>query len=159
MRASYCRTASGVLAALALFAMAAGCSRGKTKAAGRPGAASYGRPSSCQANLKAIATATVMYSVDYSRLPQAARFTDFWGALGPYLKLQTQGVSMICPETRQRYLLNTAISGRQMASAANLPMLRDAAPHADGKVYVAYPSGIVMQVLPTDPRLAGCTFK
>lgn len=118
---------------------------------------SRGSAASCSSNLKQFALATLMFGNDFGyRLPQAGSSTEFAKAIMPYLKDPSL---LTCPETGKPYLWNTALSGKTSSSATGQVMLKDAVPHKDGKVYVAFPSGIVQGLPATDSRVTSGAFK
>jgi hypothetical protein len=111
----------------------------------------------CAANLKQMALALNMYSLDYDGKLPPMKGTAFQEPLDPYLRLK---VIYTCPVTQKEYVGNPALTCKNVAKMKNTSStfsFRDAKPHPDGLWTLAYLDGHVKQVkrLPTDSKSDG----
>lgn len=165
---------SFLLSALILTGALAGCRRAPEQATAPQGSPeqakglqeamkqgrSRAKDAACLKNLHQLALAMAMYEQDYGdRFPKAANFAAVHKLLGPYDKGRSVPV---CPATGKPYVFNVALSGAgrdALAGRGGTPMFRDAVAHADGRMSIAFVSGIAQRLPVSDPRAKGGTFR
>jgi hypothetical protein len=98
----------------------------------------------CTANAHALVNAATQYALDHDEhLPPTRSERAFEMALLPYVKDRSV---FLCPATHLLYRLNPAVSNQTLAAIADFgtaKLLRDARPHPDGEITIAYLDGYV----------------
>src|SRR5579862_4440295 len=100
----------------------------------------------CVNNVKQEAIATQMYAQDYDEvLPLYKTPSQYQAQLLPYVAGIRVGV---CPATHTLYLPNNGLSAKSLFAIpqpAQMQLLRDQFPHADGKYTIGYLDGHVVR--------------
>jgi prepilin-type processing-associated H-X9-DG protein len=115
----------------------------------------------CVWNLRRIAVSAILYAQEHQeRMLKARGGRDALLQLDPYL--QGKSVAAACPETGKAYVFNTALSDHPRPPTgvrAATPVFKDAEPHSDGTVTVAFLDGHVKKVPGAQAAALGGTFR
>lgn len=115
----------------------------------------------CVWNLQRIGISSVIYAQEHhDQMLQAQNGMAAMRLLEPYL--QGKNVAFSCPQSAKRYLFNIALSKRTRASIplrASTPVFKDAVPHEDGTVTVAFLDGHVKRLPAAEADALGGVFR
>jgi prepilin-type processing-associated H-X9-DG protein len=114
----------------------------------------------CVNNLKQLSLGTLMFVQDHNqKYPAGAGFAAIGKQLLPYVK--NTGL-LRCAASGKDYQFNTRLSGVSLRSVKNpdkTPLFRDAAPHADGSMNVAFADGHVKRFPASQAKALGGAFR